>query len=69
MMRSEPCEEDPNVNIVLRSGIVIGDYKAKQLEDCTWVHKTPTKEAEFKLECAREAFMESKKSFIEASTS
>ena len=69
MMRSEPCEEDPNVNIFLRSGITMGDDKGKQLEDSTWVHKAPVKEAEFDLERACEAFMEAKKSFIEASTS
>jgi len=30
MMRFELCEEDPNVNIVLRSGITIGYDKGKQ---------------------------------------
>jgi len=29
MMRPEPSEEDPNVNIVLRSGITAGDDKVK----------------------------------------
>ncbi len=29
MMRSELCEEDPNVKIVLRSGIMMGDDKGK----------------------------------------
>ena len=62
-------EEDPNVNIVLRSGIKIVDDKGKHPEDSTWVHKAPTKEAEFDLECARETFMEAKKGFVEASTS
>jgi len=33
MMRSELREEDPNVNIVLRSGITIGDDKGTQLEE------------------------------------
>ena len=68
-MRFEPCEEDPNVNIVLRSGIVIGDDKGKQLEESTWVRKSLTKEAEFDLERAWETFMEDKKSFADASTS
>ena len=63
------CKEDPNVNIVLRSGITIGDDKDKQPEESTWVHKAPTKELEFDLECAKETFMEAKKSFTEASTS
>lgn len=69
MMRSEPREEDPNVNIVLRSGITIGDDKGKQPKDSTWVHKALVKETEFDLECTREGFMEKKKSFTEASTS
>ena len=68
-MRSEPREEDPNVNILLRSGIATGDDKGKQLEDSTWVCKAPAKEAEFVFERARETFMEVKKSFIDASTS
>ena len=68
MMRSQSCEEDPNVNIVLRSGITTGDEKGKQLEDSTWVHKAMEKEAKFNLERAGENFMEAKKSFTEAST-
>jgi len=34
MMRSEPHADDSNVNIVLRSGIMIGDDKGKQLKEC-----------------------------------
>lgn len=68
-MRDEPHEGDLNVNIVLRSGIATGDDKGKQPKDNTWVCKAPEKEAKFDLECARETFMEAKKSFIEASTS
>jgi len=33
MMRSEPCEEDSNANIVIRSGITTGDDKGKQPEE------------------------------------
>jgi len=29
MMRNEPCEEDPNVNIMLISRITTGDNKGK----------------------------------------
>jgi len=36
MMRSEPCEEDPNVNMMLRSGMATGDDKGKQPEDNAW---------------------------------
>ena len=63
MMRSEPHEEDSNVNMVLRSGATIGEDKGKQPKEDTWVHKAPTKEPNFDLECAKETFMESKKSY------
>lgn len=53
MMRVESRKEDPNVNIVLQSGIATGDDKGKQLEDSASVHKAPEKEAEFDLEHAR----------------
>ena len=68
MMRSEPREEDPNVNIMLQSGIMMGYDKGKQLEDSTLVHKDSVKEEEFDLERTRETFMEAKKSFVDAST-
>jgi len=68
MMRSELCEEDPNVNIVLRSGIAIGDDKGKKPKDSTWVRKAPMKEPEFDLECGKQTFMEARKSFDDAST-
>ena len=46
-----------------------GDEKGKKPKDSTWVHKAPTKEAEFDLEHTKENFMEAKKSFVDASTS
>ena len=58
-----------NVNIMLGSGIKMGDEKGKQPEESSWVHKAPTKELEFDLECTKETFMESKKSLTDASTS
>ena len=57
MMRSEPHEEDLNVNIVIRSGITTGDDKGKQLEESTWVQKAPMKEVEFDLEHGRETYL------------
>lgn len=69
MMRDEPCEEDPNVNIMLRSRMTIGEDKGKHPEESEWVHKAPEKEVGFDLERARETFMEAKKSFAKASTS
>ena len=68
MMRFEP-EEDSNVNMMLKSGVTTGNDKGKQSEEGAWVRKAPTKELEFDLECAKETFMEAKKSFTEASTS
>ena len=69
MMRSDPQEEDSNVNMMLRSNIAIGEDAEKQPKESMWVQKAPTKEAEFDLECAKETFMEAKKSFAKASTS
>jgi len=69
MMREKPREEDPNVNIVLRSGMMTSDDKGKQPEEGGWVHKTPEKEVGFDLEHAKEMFMEEKKNFAKASTS
>ena len=65
-MRSKSCEKGPNVNIVLWSGITIGDDKGKQPEESSCVHRAPMKEPEFDLEHAKETFMEAKKSFIDA---
>jgi len=65
-MRSEPCEEDPNVKIVLRSRITTWDDKGKKPEDSSWVCKALMKELVFDLECVKETFMEAKKSFIDA---
>jgi len=68
-MRSEPHEEDPNVNMILRSGMTIREDKGKQPKEDTWVRKAPTKEPRIDLNRAKETFMEAKKSFTEASTS
>ena len=69
MMRSKPCEEYPNVKMILRSGVTTEEDKGKQPEEDTWVCKAPKKEPEFDLEHTKETFMEAKKSFAEASTS
>lgn len=68
MMRSKPCEEDPNVNMVLRIDATIGEDKGKKLEEVTWVHKASIREPKFDLEHTKETFMEAKKSLEEAST-
>ena len=64
MMRTEPCEGDPNVNIVLRSGMNIGEDKEKQPGDDVWVCKTPTKASELDSGCTKEMDMEAMKSFV-----
>ena len=68
MMRSEPREEDLNVNIMLRSRIATSDNKGKQLEEGGWVRKASEKETGFHLEHVKETFMELKKIFVEGST-
>ena len=60
MMRAEPCEEDPNVNIMLQSGMTIGEDKGKKLEESEWVHKAPEKEVGFDLELAKKSIHGSK---------
>jgi len=69
MMRFELREEDPNLNMMLRSGATTGEDKGNQPKESTWVRKAPVKEPEFDLEHTKETFMEAKKSFAEASTS
>jgi len=54
MMRVEPCEEDPNINMVLRSGATTGEDKRKVTKDDAEVHK--------------ETDLEASKSFTEVST-
>jgi len=68
-MRSEPCEDGPNVNIVMRSSIGTKEDERKQLEVDGWVHKAADKEVGFDLGKVKETFMEENKSFVEASTS
>ena len=68
MMRAEPREEDPKVNIMLWSGTTTGEDKGKQLAEGEWVHKALEKETWFYLEHAKETFMEVEKSFVDAST-
>ena len=68
MMRAKPYEEDPNVNIVLRSKVTTGDDKGKQPEEDGWVCRALEKEIGFDLKRAKETFMEAKKIFTEAST-
>ena len=64
MIRCELCEEDPNVNMVLRSGATTGEDKGKQPKEDAWVRKAPIKEFEFDIEREKETFMEAKKSSV-----
>ena len=67
-MRFELHEEELNVNMMLRSGVNIGEDKGKHPEEDTWVRNAPAKEPEFDLEHTKETFTEAKKSFMEDST-
>lgn len=69
MMRVEPCEEDQNIDIVLRSGIKTGADKGKQPEEEGWLRKVDEKEDNFDLNCTKEKFLEEKKNFNETSIS
>lgn len=40
-MKAEPRAEDPNVNMMLRSGATSREYKGKKLETDAWVLKAP----------------------------
>lgn len=68
MMKDEPCVEDLNVNVMLRSGATTRGDKGKKPEEDAWVRKAPAKQPEFDLEHVKEIFMEAKKNFAEAST-
>jgi len=68
MMRVEPREEDPKINIMLRSRTMTREDKGKQPTEGKWVCKALENETGFDLESAKETFMEAKKSFVEAST-
>lgn len=64
MMRVEPREEDPKVNIMLQSGMMITEDKGKQPTEREWVHKAREKETRFDLEHAKETFMEVNKASL-----
>lgn len=69
MMRVEPCKEYQSINIVLRNDMMTNANKGKQPKEDGWVHKAPEKDVAFELNCAKETFMEEKKSFVDVSTS
>lgn len=69
MMRVEPRDEYPKVNIMLRSGTTTSEDKGKQPTEGEWVHKALEKETGLDLERTKKTFMEAKKSFVEASIS
>lgn len=47
MMRVEPHKEDPNVNIVLQSGITTDEDKGKQPEESEWYAKLQKRRLDF----------------------
>jgi len=68
MMKSEPDEEDPSVNIVTQIGIAIMEDKGKQPEENVWVRKAADKRVGFDVK-VKETFMEIKSSFANAKAS
>lgn len=73
MMRSEPREDDPNVNIVMQSGVATSEGKVerKQPESKSWFWNAGEKNARFYLHKEKETFMQAKNNFVSpgASTS
>lgn len=67
MTMAESYEEDESINITLRSRMMTGTNKSKQFEQEGWVWKVLEKEVDFDLDHTKETFMESRKSFTEAS--
>lgn len=66
MMRSKPCEEDPNINMVLRSGTTIGGDVRKQLGDDGKGRDAPIGEPNLEIEYVRGMSKEAHKSFIKS---
>jgi len=68
MMKSELCEEDPSVNMVLRSDATIGGDVRKQPRDEGKGHDDPTREPNLEIEQVKGMSNEAQKSFTEVST-
>lgn len=63
-MRDEPREEDKNVNVVLRRGILTVNDKGKQLEEDGCVCKAPKKEVDFDFAQMKETFRKPRRGFM-----
>jgi len=57
MMTVEPREDEPRINIITRSGAVMGDDKGKKKVEETWVRKTAEKAPGFSIQKKIEMFM------------
>ena len=59
MMRSEPCEDNPSVNIVMQSGITIDEdmEEGKKSVSDTWVHRSSEKNVGFYLQREKEVYL------------
>ena len=66
-MRLEPREEDPSINMVLRSNATTGGYVRKQLGDNGKGCDAPTRELDLEIEQVRGTSKEAQKSFTEVS--
>jgi len=68
MMREKPCEEDPSINMVLRSGANIGGNPQKEHVEGRKRCDTPIKEHDSEPEWGKKMSREAQWSFVEAST-
>lgn len=71
MMRSEPHENDPSVNIVTWSGVATSEdkVKGKQLKSDSWFRKASKKNVGFDLHRGKEMFMEARNIFMDLGAS
>ena len=59
----------PTINVVTRSGATTHIQNKEKQPDEAWVRKAPEKVPTFDIEREKETFMESKRDFIDPSTS
>lgn len=69
MLRSEPCKDNPSVNIVTRCGVATSEDKAEGKQPIldTWVRRPCEKNFGFDIQRENEAFMEARKRFMDPS--
>lgn len=69
MMIVEPREDEMRINIITRSGVVMGGNKGKKKVEDSWVRKITEKVIGFNIQKEKENFMRVKQSFMDAEAS